>query len=68
MNDYLTIIFLIVFIGVCILILKYSYGDYDPVSIDKVDEFKINGETVMVTYKYTYKDGTVKLKTKKLKK
>jgi len=65
-SDFLTILFLMILIGVCILGMKYISGDFDPISIDVVDKYETN-KTVVIIYKYTYKDGSVKQKIKKIK-
>lgn len=76
MNDYLTIIFLLSLMGVCIMGMKYINGDFSPISIDVVDKQEVvstnvNGEVIskkmVIISKYTYKDGRIKHKTKKIK-
>lgn len=76
--DYTTIyvnIFLLLFImGILILMVKYVSGDFKPVETLEVDrqclEIKdindlVISKTFLYTYKNTYRDGSIKYKTKK---
>lgn len=73
-SDFITIIFLMGLIAVCILGIKYINGDFSPISIEKMDEYGVTqnnenviGKKVSIIYKYTYTDGRVKYKTKTIK-
>ena len=73
-SDFLTIIFLVILMGVLILAMMYIGGYLSPISIEEIDRqevVNINGcvttKTILVVYKYTYKDGRIKQKNKTFK-
>jgi len=75
-SDYIEMIFMLVMMIVLTIVIKYIHGDFSAESIEIVsnDELSITndkgdviGKKYINTYKYTYKNGNVKYKTKIVK-
>ena len=74
LNDFVSIFILTGLLFIFDFVIKWVAGDFSPVSVDKIDEKEINaydkqgniiGNVLVVTYKYTYRDNKVKIKSKK---
>jgi len=72
-NEHVTTIFMLLLMVSLIFFIKYIHGDFSPVSIEELnrDELtyrnekgEIVGKKILYYYKYTYKDGRIKFKTK----
>ncbi len=75
-NSFITIAFLVGLIVLLIMLMKYIAGDFSPISIEESGKEEVelkdaNGNTtgkrILITYKYTYKNGNVKFKSKSIK-
>jgi len=72
-SDYIEMIFMFVMMVLLLIVIKYIHGDYSAESIEEIskDELSITndkgdviGKKYINTYKYTYKNGSIKYKTK----
>lgn len=72
----LTILFLLALITLLIVLMKYLAGDFSPVNIEEtgkeiVEQIDKTGnvisKTIVYSYKYSYRDGRVKYKIKKVR-
>lgn len=76
LNYFLQMIGLISLILILILLIKWVVGDFSPTTIDIADKEEIDildknsnivGKKMLVIYKYTYRDGSIKYKSKNFK-
>lgn len=61
-----SILLLMILMGICIVAIKLINGDFSVKSIEEINRQNIeNG--INITYKYTYGDDRVKIKSKVIK-